>query len=58
MYESLSLPLRQWVSDQAEKMGLLDPDSYIVLLIRLEKQRQDLQPFLLPSCEEQDNPST
>jgi hypothetical protein len=47
MHESLPLPLRQWVSDQADKMGLPGPDSYIHLLIRLEKQRQDLQPFLV-----------
>jgi hypothetical protein len=57
MHEFLSLPLHQWVSDQADKMGLPGPDSYILLLIRLEKQRQDLQPFLLPSCEDQDAPA-
>jgi hypothetical protein len=25
-------------------MGLPDPDSFILLLVRLEKQRQDLEP--------------
>jgi len=55
MHECLPLPLRQWVSDQAEKMGLPGPDSYILLLIRMEKQRQDLQPFLPSSCENRDN---
>jgi hypothetical protein len=42
MYESLPTPLRNWVADQAERMGLPEPDSYILLLIRLEKQNQDL----------------
>jgi hypothetical protein len=44
MYKSLPPPYRQWVADQAGAMGLPDPDSYIVLLVRLEKQRQDLEP--------------
>ena len=42
MYECLPTPLRNWVTDQAERMGLPNPDSYILLLIRLEKQNQDL----------------
>jgi hypothetical protein len=42
MYESLPAPLRAWVTYQAEIMGLPDPDSFIILMIRLEKQRQDL----------------
>jgi hypothetical protein len=42
MYEYLPTPLRNWVADQAERMGLPDPDSLIMLLIRLEKQNQDL----------------
>jgi hypothetical protein len=42
MSDALPAPLRNWVSDQAEKMGLPGPDSYILLLLRLEKQRQDL----------------
>jgi hypothetical protein len=42
MYESLPLTLRNWVAGQAERMGLPEPDSYILLLIRLEKQNQDL----------------
>ena len=42
MHESLPPPLRQWVAAQADSMGLPDPDSYIMLLIRLAKQRQDL----------------
>ena len=42
MYESLPTPLRNWTIDQAERMGLPDPDSLIMLLIRLEKQNQDL----------------
>ena len=56
MHECLPPPWRQWVADQASKMGLPDADSYILLLIRLEKQRQDLQPFLTPSRENKDNP--
>ena len=42
MYECLTPRLRCWVVEQANKMGLPNPDSYITLLIRLEKQRQDL----------------
>jgi hypothetical protein len=42
MHESLPAPLRAWVADQAEVMGLPGPDNFILLLIRLEKQRQDL----------------
>lgn len=43
VYESLPPPDRQWVADQAEAMGLPDPDSYLLLLVRLEKQRQELE---------------
>lgn len=42
MQESLPPPLRQWVADQAERMGLPGPDDYILLLTGLEKQRQEL----------------
>ena len=42
MYESLPAPLSAWVTHQAAVMGLPDPDSFILLLIRLEKQRQEL----------------
>jgi hypothetical protein len=48
MHESLPSPLRQCVAEQAEKMGLPRPDDYILLLIRLEKQRQDLENLLKP----------
>jgi hypothetical protein len=46
------------VSDQADNMAPLGPASYVMLLIRLEKQRQDLQLFLSPSCEDRENPSS
>jgi hypothetical protein len=41
---SLSLPadLHEWITHMAKQMGLPDPESYILLLLRLEKQRQDL----------------
>jgi hypothetical protein len=39
----LAPPLRQWVAEQAVHMGLPGADDYILLLIRLEKQRQDLE---------------
>ncbi len=42
MYESLPAPLGAWVAYQAEVMGLPNPDSFILLLIQLEKQRQEL----------------
>jgi hypothetical protein len=42
MHHSLPPPVRQWVADQAARMGLPGADDYIVLLIRLEKQRHDL----------------
>jgi hypothetical protein len=42
MYEYLPTLLRSWVTDQAERMGLPDPDSFIMLLIQLEKQNHDL----------------
>ena len=45
MYESLPHPWRNWVCRQADKMGLPSPDDYILLLVRLEKQRQDLEPY-------------
>jgi hypothetical protein len=44
MHESLPPALRQWVGRRAEAMGLPGPDDYILLLIRLEKQRQELEP--------------
>jgi len=40
---SLPSPLRHWVAEQAAKMGLPGPDDYILLFIRLEKQRQELE---------------
>jgi hypothetical protein len=43
MHETLPPALRQWVADQAERMGLPDAYSYILLLIRLEKPRQYLE---------------
>ena len=42
MHESLPPALRDWVAAQARVMGLPGPDDFILLLIRLEKQRQDL----------------
>jgi hypothetical protein len=51
MYESLPLPYRAWVCDQAREMGLPGPDDYIVLLIRLEKQRQDIEKALLAATQ-------
>lgn len=42
MVETLPEALQSWVRDQAHAMGLRGPDSYILLLIRLEKQRQEL----------------
>jgi hypothetical protein len=42
LHESLPPPLAAWVAHQAEVMGLPDPDSFILLLLRLEKQRQEL----------------
>ncbi len=56
MHESLASPLREWVADQAHQMGLPDPDSYILLLIRLEKQRQDLQALRPALCKDKNNP--
>jgi len=50
MYETLPENLRIWVCYQAEIMGLPGPDSYIMLLIRLEKQRQDLAPIERLKC--------
>jgi hypothetical protein len=45
MLASLPVPLQSWVRRQAEEMGLPGPESYIELLVRLEKQRQDLKSF-------------
>ena len=42
MYESLPAPLRDWVAAQAKVMGLPEPDHFILLVLQLEKQRQDL----------------
>jgi hypothetical protein len=36
-------------------MGLPGPDNYIVLLLRLEKQRQDLEQALLPAREHEES---
>lgn len=46
MHESLPPHLRQWVANQAARIGLPGPDDYILLLIRLEKQREDLETAL------------
>jgi hypothetical protein len=43
MYESLPPALSDWVSRQTERMGLPGPDHFILLVLRLEKQRQDLE---------------
>jgi hypothetical protein len=43
LHEALPPLLRQWVTCQAEAMGLPGPDDYILLLLKLEKQRQDLE---------------
>jgi hypothetical protein len=40
--ESLPSLLREWVARQARLMGLPGPDDYVVVLLRLEKQRQAL----------------
>jgi hypothetical protein len=45
MADTLPPLLRHWVARQASRMGLPGPDDYIVLLIRLEKQRQALAAF-------------
>jgi hypothetical protein len=49
MHESLTPPLRRWVAEQAVRMGLPGPDDYILLLIRLEKQRLELGPSAEPA---------
>jgi hypothetical protein len=51
MYESLPLLERAWVCDQARRMGLPGPDDFIVLLIRLEKQRQEIETALSPATQ-------
>jgi hypothetical protein len=43
LHEALPPVLRDWVARQAEAMGLPGPDDYILLLLKLEKQRQDLE---------------
>jgi hypothetical protein len=43
MHERLPPALRDWVACQAVRIGLPGPDDYILLLLRLEKQRQDLE---------------
>ena len=42
MHASLPANLRQWVADRAERMGLPESDSYLLLPIRPEKQRQEV----------------
>ena len=42
MHHCLPLSLRAWVEDQAKSMGLPGPDDYVLLLLRLEKQCQDM----------------
>lgn len=41
MHEELPEELRRWVIERAEAMGLPSPDSYLRLLVRLEKQRRE-----------------
>ena len=48
MVESLPAPLRAWVCRRAEEMGLPGPDDYILVLLKLEKQRLDLEQALSP----------
>ena len=45
MHTLLPSPWREWVIDQAARMGLPGADDFIMLLIRLEWQRQELEPF-------------
>ncbi len=40
--EALPPALAAWVAQRAEAMGLPGPDDYLLLLLRLEKQRHDL----------------
>jgi len=40
--QSLPPLLRDWIARQAEKMGLPSPENYLLLLVRMEKQRQAL----------------
>jgi len=44
---TVALPgsMQPWLAAQADKMGLPSPDSYVLLLLRLEKQRQELSGF-------------
>ena len=42
MVESLPEPLQKWAFYKADLMGLPGPDSYIKLLVHLDKQRHDL----------------
>jgi hypothetical protein len=42
VYESLPSPYREWVAARAAVLGLPGPDDYLLLLVRLEKKRQDL----------------
>ena len=41
--DALPPVLRRWAARQAQIMGLPGPDDYVLLLIKLEKQRQDLE---------------
>jgi hypothetical protein len=50
VYESLPPLYREWVAEQALSMGLPDPDHFILLLIRLEKQRQDLARYVVSTA--------
>jgi hypothetical protein len=42
MHDALPPLLRDWVIRQADAMGLPGPDDFIVLQLRLERQRQAL----------------
>jgi hypothetical protein len=42
MHKELPEADREWVITRAEAMGLPDADNYLLLLVRLEKQRLEL----------------
>jgi len=42
LHRSLPPLLREWAARRAREMGLPGPDDYVLLLLRLEKQRQAL----------------
>jgi hypothetical protein len=42
MHTLLPARLKDWVAREADGMGLPGPDDYILLVLRLEQQRQEL----------------